>query len=71
MEIFSLLLIIIPMVLLLGLFVLFFVSLIEIVRSDFEPPSEKTVWLLVVLFLNGLGVILYWLIGRKKRVRPI
>lgn len=44
------------------------VALIDILRSDFRQSNDKLIWVLVVLFLNILGAILYAVIGRNQRV---
>lgn len=44
------------------------VALIDILISKFEN-NDKLVWLLVVICFNLLGVLLYLLIGRRRRVR--
>lgn len=43
------------------------VALIEILRSRFNN-NEKIIWILLVLFLNFFGSILYFVIGRKQRI---
>lgn len=43
------------------------IAVVDIVRNNFEG-NGKIVWLLVVLLLNPVGVVLYFLIGRKQRV---
>jgi uncharacterized membrane protein YdjX (TVP38/TMEM64 family) len=42
------------------------IALIDILKSKFEG-NNKIVWVLVVLFLNLLGAILYFTIGRKQK----
>ena len=42
------------------------IALIDILKSKFNE-NDKIVWLLVVLFLNLLGAILYFTIGRKQK----
>jgi len=42
-------------------------ALIDILKSDFEG-NNKIVWLLVVLFINLFGAILYFNIGRKQKI---
>jgi len=44
------------------------IALVDILKSKFEG-NNKTVWVLVVLFLGLLGVILYYAIGRKQRIQ--
>ncbi|MGQ9802189.1 MAG: PLD nuclease N-terminal domain-containing protein [Candidatus Saccharicenans sp.] len=47
---------------------LFIIALVDILKHDF-PGNDKIVWLLVVIFLPFLGPILYFLIGRQKRIK--
>ena len=44
------------------------IALIDILRSEFTEPTNKLIWVLVVLFLNILGAVLYYAIGRKQRI---
>lgn len=46
----------------------FIFALVEILRSKFSG-NNKIVWLLVILFLNFFGVVLYFLIGRSQRIK--
>lgn len=49
-------------------FVITVVALIDILKSKFHG-NDKLVWVLVLLFLNVVGVILYVAIGRKQKVK--
>lgn len=44
------------------------IALIDILKSEFEG-NDKIVWLLVVIFLNFLGALLYYFIGRKQKLK--
>lgn len=44
-------------------------ALISILKNDFKNPTDKIVWLLVVLFLPILGAFLYIVIGRSKTIQ--
>ena len=44
------------------------IALIDILKNKFEE-NNKLVWVLVVLFFNLIGAILYFTIGRKQRVK--
>jgi len=44
------------------------IALIDILRSKFEG-NNKLVWVLVVLFLNFFGAVLYFIIGRGQRIK--
>ncbi len=60
MEIVLILLTIVP-------FVLCVVSLVDIVRSEFEGYN-KIVWVLVAILLPYAGAIMYFTIGKKQKV---
>ncbi|MFI5187180.1 MAG: PLDc N-terminal domain-containing protein [Chitinophagales bacterium] len=47
---------------------LWFIALVDILRSDFRG-NDKVVWVIVVIFFPFLGSILYFLIGRSKKIR--
>jgi hypothetical protein len=43
------------------------IAIVDIFRSKFKDDN-KYIWLLIVVFLNFLGVILYFAIGRKRKI---
>jgi hypothetical protein len=45
------------------------IALIEIIRSQFERPENKIIWVVVVLLLPFIGSILWWAIGRSQKVK--
>ena len=49
---------------------LFLWALIDVIRRDFPNPSDKTLWIVLVLVLGWIGPILYLIIGRKKGTIP-
>jgi hypothetical protein len=57
-----------------GLFILFslaivwIIALVDILRSDFKDSNEKLIWVLLVIFLPFLGSILYFVIGRSRKI---
>lgn len=53
----------------LGFFVLFIYSLIDVVKSEFENSINKIIWLLLILFMGPIGMLLYFIIGRKQKIR--
>ena len=59
-------LIIILVVLLLGILPTI-IALVDILKSEFTG-NNKIVWVLVVLFANFFGAILYFLIGREQKI---
>jgi len=58
---------IILMVVALGL-LLPLIALVDILRSNFQA-NNKLIWVVVVVFTNILGSILYFLIGRNQRIK--
>jgi len=44
------------------------VAIIDILRSNFAG-SNKLIWILVVLFANIIGSILYFIIGQKQKIK--
>jgi hypothetical protein len=43
-------------------------AIVDILRSNFRG-NDKTVWLLVVIFLSLPGLILYRTVGKKQKVK--
>ena len=43
------------------------IALIDILKSKFNG-NDKIVWVLVVLFFNLFGAVLYFVIGRKQKI---
>jgi len=43
-------------------------ALVSVLMNDF-PSGEKLIWVLVIIFLPILGSILYFLIGRDRKIR--
>jgi heme/copper-type cytochrome/quinol oxidase subunit 4 len=43
------------------------VALVDVLKSNFES-NNKLIWVLVVIFTNIIGAILYFTIGRKQKI---
>ena len=43
-------------------------ALVSVLKNDF-PGNERIIWILLIIFLPILGAILYFLIGRNKRLK--
>ncbi len=56
-----------PVGLFLIMIILTIIALIEILKSDFKD-NGKIIWVIVVLFFNFIGAILYFAIGRNQRL---
>ncbi|WP_238988397.1 PLD nuclease N-terminal domain-containing protein [Aureibaculum marinum] len=42
--------------------------MVDILKSKFEG-NNKIVWIIVVIFLNVLGALLYFTIGRQQKIK--
>jgi hypothetical protein len=47
-------------------FVFWIMMLIDCIQNPRLSSNERIVWVLVVIFLHGLGALIYFLAGRKK-----
>ena len=61
-------LIIILIVALLAL-VLMIWALVDLFKGRFASDSERLVWVLLIIFVNPIGAILYFAIGRKNKIK--
>ena len=50
------------------MFLLPLLALISIVKNEFQG-NDKLIWVLIVLLLPILGSILYFAVGRQKRLQ--
>ena len=44
------------------------IALISVLTSEFQG-NDKIMWVLIIIFLPFLGSLLYFLIGRNRRIR--
>jgi len=49
------------------LLILWIKTVVEIIQSDYEGEN-KVIWLIIVLMAGLMGIILYYIIGRKTRI---
>lgn len=52
----------------LALFALWIWAIVDAVRSEFKDPTAKIVWILLLIFLSGLGLILYLIFGKGTKI---
>jgi hypothetical protein len=43
-------------------------TIYDVVISNFASDTDKLIWVLIVVLIPFLGTILWFLIGRKKRI---
>jgi hypothetical protein len=51
---------------LLGYPVLWIAALVHVLRRQFPEPNAKLIWVLVIVFAQGIGAIIYFVLGRKQ-----
>ena len=56
------------MLLLLVALILCILALVDISKHSFRRPGEKKYWLWLLILMPLLGVILYFIYGRKNRL---
>lgn len=49
------------------LFLLPLIAIIDIIRSKFEG-NMQLIWVIIVVFFNVIGAILYFIIGRNQKI---
>jgi len=64
----ALLIIILSILIGVALFGTWLYALVDAIGGQFENPTDKVIWIILILFLPFLGTILYMMIGRKKRI---
>jgi threonine/homoserine/homoserine lactone efflux protein len=53
-----------------ALFIIFWIAaLISIIRNEFPGEHDRLIWILLVIFVPFIGTILYFAIGRNKRIK--
>ena len=58
---------IITLMVILFIFLIPLLALLNVLMSDFQG-NEKIMWVLIIIFLPFLGSLLYFMIGRDKRI---
>jgi len=48
--------------------IIYIFTLVDVLRSRFHTPTDKLIWVLIVIFLPLLGTVLWFLIGRGRAV---
>ncbi len=43
-------------------------TLVDIINSQFNDPSMKIIWIVVVFFAQLIGPIVYWLISKGQKI---
>ena len=51
-------------------FVFWIIELIDVCRREFRDPNTKLLWVLMVVFLHGLGALIYFFAGKSQGWLP-
>jgi uncharacterized membrane protein YhaH (DUF805 family) len=43
-------------------------ALHDVIRNDFSSSRQKSVWILLLVFVPPIGLVLYWVVGVNQRV---
>jgi hypothetical protein len=50
-------------------FILMVIAILDLVKRNFNGPSEKVLWIFLIILIPVLGVLLYYIIGRRSSSR--
>ncbi|NVK51237.1 MAG: PLDc N-terminal domain-containing protein [Cyclobacteriaceae bacterium] len=48
-------------------FIFWVYCLVDVLRSEFKDPNMKLIWVLILVFAQGIGPIVYILIGSSGK----
>lgn len=48
--------------------ILWLYSLVDILRSEFKDPNMKIIWIVILLFAQGIGPIVYLAMGKSTKI---
>jgi len=51
--------------------ILWFWAMIDILKNKFESDIIKVMWVLIILLLPLLGLLFYFFIGRKQKIKEV
>ncbi|WP_194776668.1 PLDc N-terminal domain-containing protein [Pararhodonellum marinum] len=46
-------------------------TLVDIIQSEFKDEKMKIIWILIVLFAQVLGPIIYWVLSKEQKISKI
>ncbi|WP_339867483.1 PLD nuclease N-terminal domain-containing protein [uncultured Algoriphagus sp.] len=47
--------------------VLWIYCLVDVLRSDFKDPNMKIIWVVILLFAQGIGPLVYLVMGKSTK----
>jgi hypothetical protein len=57
-------------VIMIGSALVWILALLDVVKREFKDANERLIWVLVICLAQGLGAIIYLVVGRKKGWLP-
>lgn len=54
--------------LLIALVVVYIRTIVDVVQSEFKNSSDRVLYLALTLALPFIGTVIYWVVGRSKRI---
>lgn len=48
-------------------FIFWVYCLVDVIRSEFKDPNMKLIWVLILVFAQGIGPIIYLIIGNSGK----
>jgi hypothetical protein len=53
----------------LAYFILWVYCLVDVLRSNFKDPNMKLIWILILVFVHGLGPIVFLILGKNSKTK--
>ncbi|WP_194776669.1 PLDc N-terminal domain-containing protein [Pararhodonellum marinum] len=47
---------------------IYFFTLVDVIRCEFRDSKNKLIWIVIVVLLPLIGTLLWFFVGRKKRL---
>jgi len=47
--------------------ILMIYSLVDVIRSEFKDPNMKLIWIIVILFAQLIGTLVYLILGKSTK----
>jgi Phospholipase_D-nuclease N-terminal len=44
------------------------IAIVDVVKSRFKKPYDKAIWIILLIFFNLLGTILYFTLSRGRKI---
>ena len=48
-------------------FILMIYCIVDVIKSEFKDPSLKLIWILIILFAQLIGTLVYLILGKSTK----